>query len=102
MKDVRANMPYDELRLFLLCHAFSGCDTASGILGYGKVRILKKMACQHALKEALETLLDLRSSRELISRARISLFQYLYGTPSTPLSQIRYKLYTLYFYSHGL
>lgn len=87
-------MPNDQLRLLLLSHAFSGCDTTSSILGHGKVRILKKMADPTAPKDALETLLDLRSDREAISRAGIVLFQYIYGRPSTPLRQIRYDLYS--------
>ena len=94
VKHIRDNMPNNELRMLLLSHAFSGCDTTSGILGHGKVRVLKKMAAQTAPKDALETLLDLRSNRESIGRAGIVLFQYLYGRPSTPLSQIRYDLYS--------
>ena len=87
-------MPTEELRLLLLSHAFSGCDTTSGILGHGNVRILKKMASPNAPKDALDTLLNLRSAREEISKAGIVLFQYIYDRPTTPLHQIRYELYS--------
>ena len=75
VKHIRENMPTEELRLLLLSHAFSGCDTTSGILGHGKVRILKKMASPNVPKDALDTLLNLRSAREEISKAGIVLFQ---------------------------
>ena len=94
VKHIRENMPTEELRLLLLSHAFSGCDTTSGILGHGKVRILKKMASPNAPKDALDTLLNLRSAREEISKAGIVLFQYIYDRPTTPLHQIRYELYS--------
>ena len=94
VKHIRENMPTEELRLLLLSHAFSGCDTTSGILGHGNVRILKKMASPNAPKDALDTLLNLRSAREEISKAGIVLFQYIYDRPTTPLHQIRYELYS--------
>ena len=94
IKHIRDNMPNEQLRLLLLSHAFSGCDTTSGIHGHSKVQILKKMASQNAPKDALDTLLNLRSDRQAISKAGIVLFQFIYKRPSTPLRQIRYEIYS--------
>ena len=93
IRKIRDNIPKDELDVLLLSHAFSGSDTTSSICGFGKVRILKRFADSGAPKECLNTLNELRSSKDRIGKAGIVLVQFLYGQVSTPLHQIRFDRY---------
>ena len=92
-KAIHDSLPSNELRLLLLAHAFSGCDTTSRICGFGKVRILKKLANNAAPSCAIDILLNTNSNKEDVVEAGTLIFQYIYGRPSTPLYQIRFDMY---------
>ena len=93
MKAIYGSLPEGEGKVLLLAHAFSGCDTTSSICGFGKVRIMKKLASKNAPLSLLDTLLNTGSSRNDVADAGIQIFQYIYGQPSTNLHQIYYDMY---------
>ena len=93
MEAIHEAIPSSELRVLLLAHSFSGSDTTSSIHGFGKVKILKKLASSKAPSDAVDTLVDLRANKRQIHDAGIEVFQYLYGKPSTPLSEQRFNKY---------
>lgn len=93
IKKIRNSLPEKELKYLLFSHSFSGCDTVSSIYGLGKVNALKKLSSDKAPSHVLEKIVGLRVEIEDIKTAGVTLFQYLYGNPETPLNQQRYDKY---------
>ena len=93
-RSIRNALPAEELTVLLLAHSFSGFDMASSTLGFGKVRVLRKMASDKAPADALETLNSLRSRQDDIGKAGIKMMQYLYGRTEFPLHEMRYQKYS--------
>ena len=91
---INQNLPENENRVLLFAHAFSGSDTTSRISGFGKVRLLKKLANSHAPANAIGQLLDTSTVKDDVCSAGISLFKYIYGHPSMELHNIRSLIYS--------
>ena len=51
IQDIYNKMKPEERTNLLFSHSFSGCDTVSGIYGFGKVSILHKLLRKKVLKQ---------------------------------------------------
>ena len=94
VRAIEQALPEKEREVLLLSHAYSGCDTTSCVKGFGKVSFLKKLSSPSFPQHTLQVLLDPTSSREEAISSGVSLFQYIYGHPSTPLHEQRFIKYT--------
>lgn len=95
IQDMQQALSVEEKIYILIIHAFTGCDTVSGIHGFGKTTLLQRLcsAPQH-VKGHMRTFLSATSSKEEIAHSGKILFQYIYGGLGTSLGDLRYTIFT--------
>ena len=78
----------------LFIHAFLRCDTTSGIYGFGKSALMKKIKSDEQAEAEAEVFLSLQSSSAEIQKAGEQAMAILYnGKPDESLNGLRYKRY---------
>ena len=87
--------PYwKEKEILLPCHASTGCDTVSAIMGHGKSPLLDKL-CSGNVDDHLDVSMDTEASKNDVIHAGICLFKYIYNIPSTSsLAQARFNQFS--------
>ena len=91
INEISSKLNKKQQDTLLFSHSFSGCDTVSGVYGFGKVAIFNKMTGNKCPDDALQKITSLGSSKVDIIHAGITLFQYIYGNKDVPLHQQRYQ-----------
>ena len=81
-----------EKRMLLLVHSFSGCDTVSGIFGYGKEKFLKK-AITFDSEHELNLLLSIRAEKDHVIEAGLTFMQHIFGDKDKSLDSLRFQCY---------
>ena len=93
--DICNNLDPRQRQLLLFVHSFSGCDTVSSIFGFGKSNLLKKLSqCNEDLKSALNVVLSVRISTDVIIKTGLDVFQFIYGDQNQTLNKLRNRTYT--------
>lgn len=82
-----------KLKYLLVCHAFTGCDTVSSIMGHGKSTLVDKL-CGGSMNRHLDVFLSSDSTKDEIIKAGILLFQFTYNAPGVTLAQTRYHMFS--------
>ena len=73
-----------------MIHAFSGCDTTSGIHYKGKVKVLKVFKNSLTFRTQCKIISNVKSSQKEVGDAAIKAFKLLYGvSEEVSLSKIR-------------
>ena len=87
--------PYwKEKEILLPCHASTGRDTVSAIMGHGKSPLLDKL-CSGNVDDHLDVSMDTEASKNDVIHAGICLFKYIYNIPSTSsLAQARFNQFS--------
>ena len=75
---IKKGLPASQSKFLLVCHAFTGCDTTSGLSGFGKAKLLETLRSGD-VDVALETFANATSSKQAIKDCGESLFKYIHG-----------------------
>ena len=94
VNSIKKNLPEKQSKHLLVCHAFTGCDTTSGLSGFGKAKPLETL-CSGQVDEALDTFVDETSSKQDIKASGERLFKHIHGgTDDTTLPQLRFRKFS--------
>ncbi|KAK6192248.1 hypothetical protein SNE40_003750 [Patella caerulea] len=91
IKTICDNLAESTRKNLLFTHAFTGCDTTSGIFGLGKNVIYKSLDSNDKLKQLGGIISESDSSGEEIAKAGCEVFCILYGDKNnTRLTKLRH------------
>ena len=97
VKKLYTKLSDNEKSRLLFLHAFTGCDTVSGIYRHTKVTLMRTLCVMDEdleLDYVFEELMSLDNLQENIVEAGIFLFQSIYGDISKSLKDHRLSKYT--------
>ena len=90
IKDISANLTANERDWLLFLHAFSGCDTASGIYRQSKIALMRKLCAENSdLETIFSRIMSHDPAKDAIISAGMSLLSYIYGDIDKSLLALR-------------
>ena len=96
IQQAQSKLQPDILTNILFIHAFTGCDTTSGIKGIGKSSLMKKINQKNKeLLEYVSVFNDMNASKEQVTGAGEIIFLHLYGGKNVKsLNQLRFQRFS--------
>jgi len=94
IRHIVASLGQIAVKRLLTIHAFSGCDTTSGIYGHGKVSVFKKFVKARDVQPLFDVMESPSASHDEVMLSGCRLLSLLYsGSLNNQLNDLRYTIY---------
>ena len=77
INDIAEALPARQKKYLLVCHAFTGCDTTSGLSGHGKAKLLEVL-CSGEVDDALDVFSNPNATKPEIQTSGEALFKHIH------------------------